>query len=129
MMMAIKSIAALVLLALTVPATAGTVTVHNQGHYLAAFQVSDQDSGVFPIGQSRTMENVSGTLTIKYRGVFAWFSFSTLDFNDPTLFNVKADSTIEVTFLGDIFNPKIKINNLYCKAHPDEYWQCSYDDN
>lgn len=108
MMIAIKSIAALALLALTVPATAmaGTVTVHNQAHYLVSFKVwgLGQDSGVFPIGQSRTMENISGTLELNWLPGFWWRQFENAA-------QIKADGTIEVTFFGDIFNPTVKIND------------------
>ncbi|TAN66331.1 MAG: hypothetical protein EPN17_14045 [Methylobacter sp.] len=133
--MSIKSIVALALLAFTVPTTAGTVTVHNQGHYLVAFQVSEevhdnglltgqsrtQDSGVFPIGQSRTirtMKNVFWTFELKMRRMFTWSIFNRFNSGDPelfeagkpTLFNVNDDSNIEVTFMGDVFNPRIIIN-------------------
>jgi len=126
MMIAIKAIAALALLAVSLPATAGKLTVHNQGHYLVAFQVSDQDSGVFPIGQSRTMENVSGTLTLSYRNFFAWRTYSSFySAGVRTFLDVKPDGNIEVTFTGDLFNPRIKINNLYCEIVSYLLLQCS----
>jgi len=112
--MAIKSIAALALLALTVPATAGTVTVHNQAHYLVSFKVwglLDQDSGVFPIGQSRTMENISGTLELNWLPGFWWRQFENAA-------QIKADGAIDVTFFGDIFNPTAIINgNIFYLNH------------
>jgi len=109
MMMTIKSIVALALLALTVPATAGKVIVHNQAHYLVSFTVRglvDQDSGVFPIGQSRTMENISGTLELNWLPGFWWRQFENAA-------RIKADGTIEVTFLGDIFKPTAIINGKF----------------
>lgn len=126
MITSIKSIWVLALLVFTLPTTAGTVTVHNQGHYLVAFQVSDQDSGVFPIGQSRTMENVSGTLKLQYRNIFAWRTYSSFySASVRTFLDVKPDGNIEVTFTGDIFNPRIKINNFYCEVVTYALLRCS----
>ncbi|TAN66332.1 MAG: hypothetical protein EPN17_14050 [Methylobacter sp.] len=106
MAISIKSIFAVTLLTFTMTATAGTVTVHNQAHYLVGFKVwgLGQDSGVFPIGQSRTMENISGTLELNWLPGFGWRQFENAA-------QIKADGTMEVTFFGDIFNPTVKIND------------------
>jgi|GEM_PF-1568838 len=111
MVMSTKSIFALALLVLTLPAVADTLTVSNQSRY--TINITNQSSGgdyhLFQ-GQSRTLEGDSVALN--------WFKINPViplvePFSPESQFSININATgikrsIEVTILGDIFNPKIK---------------------
>lgn len=111
MVITIKSIFALVLLAFTLPAVADTLTVSNQSRY--TINITNQNSGgdyhIFQ-GQSRTLEGDSVTLNwLKINPVIPLVE----PFSPDSQFSININATdikrtIEVTILGDIFNPKIK---------------------
>ncbi|TAN67452.1 MAG: hypothetical protein EPN17_11055 [Methylobacter sp.] len=109
-----KSLGALVLAALSLPANAVNVTVHNQGHYWVSFEVNGRHSDALSIGQSRTMENASGTIRI----------FSYAGYNScvtTRVFTPEVDMTwdlqvgkndVEIFFQGNEFNPRLKLNGF-----------------
>jgi len=129
-----KSLGAFILAALTLPANAVNVTVHNQGHYLVSFEVNDRHSGNFGVGQSRTMENASGTIRINWLPYgFSWCS--TTEMTTPKIGKRWAlqvgKNDVEIFFQGDIFAPHLRLNGFDPINYSDDRadWSINLNDD
>ncbi|MDO9105452.1 MAG: hypothetical protein Q7U57_10875 [Methylovulum sp.] len=106
-----KSLGALVLAALSLPANAVNVTVHNQAHYLVSFEVNGRHSGNFSIGQSRTMDNASGTIRINWLvNGFIWCSTTEVSVQKVEL--QVGEQNVEIFFQGDVFTPHLRLRGF-----------------
>lgn len=105
---------ALFVSAFSLPAGAVKVTVHNYGHYLVSFEVDGRHSGNFGVGQSRTMDNASGSITLNWLPFgFHWCS-SFFIYNGllkPIPYTV-GGSDIDITFSGDAFTQGLSLKGF-----------------
>lgn len=121
-----QSLGALILAVLSLPAHAVYVAVHNQGHYSVRFEVNGRDSGFFEVGQSRIVENASGTIRLVWRPSrvleITGCPATTVTVHGieigQGLFTSKkfelrvGNNNVDIVFHGDTFNPVLRLNGF-----------------
>ncbi|MDO9105450.1 MAG: hypothetical protein Q7U57_10865 [Methylovulum sp.] len=114
----IRLLLALCVAAISLPAGAVKVTVHNQGHYFVSFEVNGRHSGNFGVGQSRTMENASGKIRLNWLPGFTWCSNTAVYFPNSNFTYLEGiellvgQSDIYITFENDIFSPEMLLRGF-----------------
>ena len=109
---------ALCVATISLPAGAVNVTVHNQGHYFVSFEVNGRHSGNFGVGQSRTIDNASGTIRLNWLPGFTWCSTTSIAVPNSNFTSLEGiqllvgQSDIDITFKGDIFSPEMLLSGF-----------------
>jgi len=121
-----KSLGILILAALALPTNAVNVTVHNQAHYSVRFEVNGRDSGFFDVGQSRTVENASGTIRLVWRPS-RMLEITGCPATTVTVHGIEigqglftdgkfelrvGNNNVDIVFHGDIINPVLRLNGF-----------------